>query len=94
MEKTMNLQDLPDFSDSNNYSYKPIMVIVYLILSLFVQCIHYTIGAAPFKFLNIQIESLNLLVSIAYHILASVLAICGLISFYWTWKERKNKRPI
>ena len=94
MKNVMNLQDLPDFSDNNDYSHKPIMVVVYLILSLFVQCIHYTIGAAPFKFLNIQLESLDLLVSIAYHILASVLAICGLISFYWTWKEKKSKKPI
>lgn len=71
--------DLNDLSQGHNdYSGKPIIVIVCLALNILLEIFH-------------GLEVVNIVIEIFLHVGQGLLVIAGLIAFHWSWKERKTK---
>lgn len=86
--------DLNDLSQGHHdyYHHNPLVTVGCLLLVFVLEIVHINL-ITILDFLEIgSLEYLNVCIEILLNIGKGILVIVGIISFYWSWKERQDKK--
>lgn len=86
--------DLNDLSQGHHdyYHHNPLVTVGCLLLVFVLEIVHVKL-ITILDFLEIgSLEYLNVCIELVLHLGQGLLVIVGLVAFYWSWKERKDKK--